>query len=53
MANVQENMILHYKIFYFCKICPETYSHSDVKLIRFEIGPVVFAPRTRTNATDY
>jgi hypothetical protein len=39
-ANVQENVILHYKTFYLGK--PNF----------FAIGPVVFAPGTQTYATE-
>jgi hypothetical protein len=28
MANVQENVILHYKTFYFSKTCAETWNFS-------------------------
>jgi hypothetical protein len=55
---VQENVILHYKFFYFGKICAETWNFSlpKKKDLRknsfFAIGPVVFAPRTQTYATE-
>jgi hypothetical protein len=51
MANVQENVILHYKTFYFgnWKYVPKLeISHCNL----FVIGPVVFAPRTQTYATE-
>jgi hypothetical protein len=58
-ANLQENVILHYKASYFCKTCAETWNFSLAKKIRlkkdqtfFAIGPVVFAPgnvRVRQN----
>jgi hypothetical protein len=52
MANVQENVILHYKTFYFGKTCAETWNFSLPKKLDLTISPVVFAPRTQTYATE-
>jgi hypothetical protein len=53
----QENMILHYKTFYFGKTSAETWHVSlpkklDIRKNKLAICPVVFAPRTQTYATQ-